>query len=93
MVSWSSNYYLLSGYIVGDAKDWLKLMPSTNIVRNDSASIVVDDGIIYIRVEPNTSGVARRGIIYLTAVKNPGNDPGGNASSYRIKMDIAQREN
>lgn len=90
---WDNNYYLLSGYVEGEAKDWLKLMPGTNVVRNDSASIVVDDGVIYIRVEPNTSGAARHGIIYLTAGKNPGNDPGGSASSYRIKMDIAQREN
>ena len=91
---YGSNYYLFSGYVEGtNTKDWIKLTSDMNIIRNDSASIVVDNGRINIHVEPNATGVARRGVVYLTAGKNPANDPGGSITSFRIKLDITQRNN
>lgn len=88
------NYYLLSGYIEegSNTKDWLKLTSSTGIIRNDSASIVVDNGVIRILAEPNTTGATRRGVVYLTAAKDPGSNQGG-ITSFRIKLDITQRRN
>lgn len=87
------NYYLLSGYIEegSNTKDWIKLTSSTGIIRNDSASIVVDNGVIRILAEPNTTGGTRRGVVYLTAAKNPGSNQAGN--TFRIKLDITQRRN
>ena len=89
------EYYLLSGFIEGvNTKDWIKLTSDTDIIRNDSASIIVDNGKIHIQVQPNSTGMTRRGTVYLTATKNPWYDPGGGyLSSFRIKLDIAQREN
>lgn len=86
------EYYLFSGYVEEtNTKDWIKLTSDKDIVRNDSASIVVDNGKIHIHVEPNTTGAERRGTVYLTAGKNPWYDPGGIITSFRIKLDIAQR--
>lgn len=86
------EYYLFSGYVEGtNTKDWIKLTTDAEIIRNDSASIVVDNGKIRIIVEPNTTGTERRGTVYLTAGKNPEGSQGGSISSFRIKLDIAQR--
>lgn len=87
------DFYLFSGEVMGDARDWIKLMPGTNVVRNDSASITVDDGIIYVRIEPNNTGQERSGIVYFGAGNKFGNNPGdGSATSFRIKVYIAQRK-
>lgn len=86
-------YYYVSGYVVEDtAKDWIKLVSSTGEIRNDSDNITVDDGVIDVRVLENTTTEKRRGIVFLSAIRNPGWDPeNGNPTSFRIKLDITQK--
>lgn len=87
------NYYCLSGYVDSvtnpDAKNWIKLRPSTSGNRDDTESIMVDDGIIHIEIQANGSGASRTGIVYLTTIGVPGSSSTAN-SMERIKISITQ---
>ena len=82
------NYYCLSGD-VEDGVDWIKLRPAiSGSDRNDTEHIVVDNGRIYIEVQPNRGG-ARNGIVYLTTVHDPKTSTSGSTVK-RIKIYISQ---
>lgn len=82
------EFYCLSGYVEETgAKTWLKLVPSTGI-RDVTDQIIVEDGIINVLVERNTSG-ERTGTIYLTTIQNPGTPQ---SKIYNIKILITQKE-
>ena len=87
------NYYCLSGYVDSvinpDAKNWIKLRPSTSGNRDDTESIMVDDGIIRIEIQANGSGASRTGVVYLTTIGVPGSSSTVN-SMERIKISITQ---
>nr|WP_129729699.1 DUF4906 domain-containing protein [Parabacteroides goldsteinii] len=86
------NYYCLSASL-DDAistKNWIKLRPSSMVSRNDTTNITVDDGKIFIEVEPNSMGTTRSGTVNLTTISS--NSPSG-SSTQRIKIDITQLGN
>ena len=60
------------------------------VSRNDTTNITVDDGKIFVEVEPNSSGIARRGVVNLTTIGSASST--GN-STQRIKIDITQLGN
>lgn len=83
------EFYCLSAYVEeDDAKTWLKLVPNSEVPREVTDQIIVEDGIIKIRVERNNSGY-RFGTIYLTTIKDPGLPT---SQIIRIKIYIKQRE-
>ncbi len=82
------EFYCLSAYVEeDDAKTWLKLMSSSGM-RDVTDEIIVEDGVINIRVERNGSG-QRYGTVYLTTIKDPGSPT---SQIIRIKIYITQRE-
>lgn len=82
------NYYCLSGD-VEDGVDWIKLRPAiSGSDRNDTEHIVVDNGRIYIEVQPNGGG-ERSGIVYLTTIHDPKTSTSGSTVK-RIKIYISQ---
>ena len=82
------EFYCLSGYVEETgAKTWLKLVPSTGI-RDVTDQIIVEDGVINVLVERNTSG-ERTGTINLTTIQNPGTPQ---SKIYNIKILITQKE-
>ncbi|WP_293666305.1 FimB/Mfa2 family fimbrial subunit [uncultured Parabacteroides sp.] len=82
------NYYCLSGD-VEDGVDWIKLRPAIDSDdRNDTEHIVVDNGKIYIEIQPNYDGM-RSGIVYLTTVHDP-KTPASGSTVKRIKIYISQ---
>lgn len=82
------NYYCLSGD-VKDGVDWIKLRPAIDSDdRNDTEHIVVDNGKIYIEIQPNYDGM-RSGIVYLTTVHDP-KTPVSGSTVKRIKIYISQ---
>lgn len=86
------NYYCLSAQVedgTSDPKSWIKLLPSSSIEREDASNITVDNGIIFIKVAPNSTGNARSGIVYMTTIKNP-NGSNSDNSMQRIKINICQ---
>ena len=57
-------------------------------MRDVTDEIIVEDGVINIRVERNGSG-QRYGTVYLTTIKDPGSPT---SQIIRIKIYITQRE-
>lgn len=86
------NYYCLSASLedATATKNWIKLRPSSMVSRNDTTSITVDDGKIFIEVEPNSIGTARSGTVNLTTI---GSSSSSGSSTQRIKIDITQLGN
>lgn len=68
------------------------MLPGTPITGNED-KVMVDDGLIQIHVLENTSNNVKKGTVYLTRILNPGYDPGGEQTSFRIKLDITQYGN
>ena len=60
------------------------------VSRNDTTNITVDDGKIFVEVEPNSSGTARRGVVNLTTISSSSST---GSFTQRIKIDIAQLSN
>lgn len=86
------NYYCLSGYVEDgddDPKNWIKLLSSSEVEREDTDNITVENGKIYIKVMPNNTNSERVGVVYLTTIKNPYLSSGSNATQ-RIKIYITQ---
>lgn len=86
------NYYCLSAQVkdgTDDPKTWIKLLPSSGLEREDADNITVDDGIIFIQIKPNATTQERKGIIYLTTIKDPDGSRDHN-SMQRIKIEIRQ---
>ena len=73
-------------------KEWIKLLPSSMVDRNDTDKIIVEDGHIYIKIMPNTASTTRNGIVYLTTIM-PGSLYTGESTVKRIKIDITQKGN
>ena len=86
------NYYCLSASLddATSTKNWIKLRPSSMVSRNDTTNITVDDGKIFVEVEPNSSGTARRGVVNLTTISSSSST---GSFTQRIKIDIAQLSN
>ena len=86
------NYYCLSGYVEDgddDPKNWIRLLSSSEVEREDTDNITVENGKIYIKVMPNNTNSERVGVVYLTTIKNPYLSSGSNATQ-RIKIYITQ---
>jgi hypothetical protein len=87
------DYHCLTGEVedgTDNPKEWIKLLPSSMVDRNDTDKIIVEDGHIYIKIMPNTASTTRNGIVYLTTIM-----PGSLYTSTvkRIKIDITQKGN
>ena len=86
------NYYCLSAFVEKGSDNppaWIKLRPSTGAARDDTESITVDDGKIYIEVLPNVASAPRTGIIYLVTIRDPDGSVGSHVTQ-RIKVSVTQ---
>lgn len=89
------DYHCLTGEVedgTDNPKEWIKLLPSSMVDRNDTDKIIVEDGHIYIKIMPNTASTTRNGIVYLTTIM-PGSLYTGESTVKRIKIDITQKGN
>ena len=87
------DYHCLTGEVedgTDNPKEWIKLLPSSMVDRNDTDKIIVEDGHIYIKIMPNTASTTRN--VYLTTIM-PGSLYTGESTVKRIKIDITQKGN
>ena len=90
------DYHCLTGEVedgTDNPKEWIKLLPSSMVDRNDTDKIIVEDGHIYIKIMPNTASTTRNGIRVSEQQLMPGSLYTGESTVKRIKIDITQKGN